>query len=111
MTYETPTAPDTLGEHGARFWQRVADAFVLEPWHLDVLEQASLALDRAESCRRQIEADGLLTEDRFEQAKAHPLIASERDARSAFRMLYRELNLDEDEKKPPGRPPRDWSIP
>ena len=100
-----PPAPDTLGETGARFWGRVVETYALEPHHLDVLEQSCLALDRAEACRVQVNKEGLVIRDRFKQKKAHPLLAAERDARSAFRQLYRELGLDMEATGPIGRPP------
>ena len=99
-----PTAPGTLGEMGARFWGRVVEAYGLEPHHLDVLEQCCMALDRSEACRRQVDAEGLTVDDRFDQKKAHPLLATERDARAAFRQFYRELGLDVEPTGPVGRP-------
>ena len=106
MTTDKPNAPADLGEPGSRFWGRVVEAYDLEPHHLDVLEQCCRSLDRAEACRRQVDAEGLTVEDRFDQKKAHPLLAAERDARSAFRQLYRELGLDIEVTGPVGRPVR-----
>jgi P27 family predicted phage terminase small subunit len=108
MKRETPPAPAHLQAPGARFWRRIAEAFQLEPYHLDLLEQACEALDRAEGARERIDADGLTVLDRFGQVKANPLCAVERDARSQFRMLYRELGVNDDDApgeigRPPGR--------
>ena len=111
MTDKTlkPKPPKDLAESGRRLWAAVVDSFVLEAYHLDVLEQCCRALDRAEACRVQIEAEGVTVVDRFGQTKPHPLLPAERDARSAFRMLYREMKLDEDEPRPMGRPPQ-WGA-
>jgi hypothetical protein len=49
---------------------------------------------RARLCREAIEKQGATYRDRFDQPKPHPLLASERDARSAFIAGMRALNLD-----------------
>ena len=111
MTEKTlrPKQPAGLAEAGRRLWNAVTADFFLEPWHIDMLEQACRALDRAETCRVQIEAEGVTVTDRFMQVKPHPLLPAERDARSQFRQFYRELKLDEDEPRPMGRPP-EWGA-
>ena len=52
------------------------------------------ALDRTEACRLQIEKDGQIVKDRFGQQKPHPLLAVERDARAAFVVCLKNLQLD-----------------
>ena len=106
MTDKNTKPPKDLGAAGRRFWLRVVDEgdVDLEPFHLDVLEQAARSLDRAEACRKQVDAEGLTIKDRFDQTKSHPLLSAERDARSAFRQLYRELGLDFEDTGPMGRP-------
>ncbi len=106
MPNKKPRAPAGLGVPGRRFWGRITGAYGVPDPALDVLEQACRALDRAEECRAVIEAEGLVVLDRFDQSRAHPLLAAERDARSQFRMLFRELGLEEPEPpKPLGRRP------
>ena len=111
MTRVKPRAPANLGAPGRRFWRRVVESFELEQYHLDICEQCCRALDRAESAREQIEREGMTLVDRFGQPKPHPLLAAERDARSAFRQLYRELGLDDDQESHEiGRPPRGYCV-
>jgi hypothetical protein len=49
---------------------------------------------RARLCREAVDRQGATYLDRFEQPKPHPLLAAERDARSAFIAGMRALNLD-----------------
>jgi len=57
-------------------------------------ESACREWDVAEEARRLVEAEGVVVEDRFGQPKTHPAVGIERKARSAFRLLVRELGLD-----------------
>lgn len=65
-------------------------------------DEASLALlrttleahQRSRHCREAIDKDGEAVKDRFGQLKPHPLLAAERDARSAFFAGMKSLNLD-----------------
>ena len=86
--------PKTLGPTGRRFWSRVVAGFVLEDHHLDTLEVACLALDRAEACRTVIDREGVTTLDRWKQRRVHPACSVERDARALFLKASRELGLD-----------------
>ena len=99
--------PATLGAAGKRFWRRISAEVDVELCQLDVLEQACLALDRIEDCRQRIDADGPMVDDRFGQRKPHPLLAAERDARSAFRMLYAQMGLTLEPAGEQGRPVED----
>ena len=89
-----PKAPSGLGPEARRLWRRVAEEFELDGHHCDVLEAAARALDRAEAARRQIEAEGMTVEDRFKQAKAHPLLQVERDSRALMLRALKDLGLD-----------------
>ena len=103
-----PPPPD-LGEHGKAFWTRVLESFFLDPHNIDLLTQACQSLDLAAAARAQVAKDGLLMDDRFDQKKAHPLLAVERDAKATFRHLYKLLGLDGEERRSPGRPP-EWTV-
>ena len=53
----------------------------------------------------QVETDGLTFLDRFGQVKAHPLLATIRDARAQKMAALKSLNLDiEPLRERPGRP-------
>jgi hypothetical protein len=82
----------------------VVSEFQLEPHHLRLLQLAAESWDRGVQAREAIQTLGLTYVDRFDQPRARPEIAIERDSRIAFARLLRELALDVSE---PGesRPP------
>ena len=86
--------PAGLSGHAAAFWQSVTTNFELEDHHLRILECACGALDRAAAAGTLIDAEGLVTHDRWGQAKVHPAVLVERDNRALFAKLLRELGLD-----------------
>ena len=61
---------------------------------LSLLRAAMESHGRARTCREQIDREGAVYRDRFEQPKSHPLLSTERDARAAFLTAMRALNLD-----------------
>jgi phage terminase small subunit len=104
MTKKKPRAPKHLRPETGRWWSSVQAEFVLEPHHTRLLTMASESFDRAQEARERIAQDGAYVSDRFNQLRAHPAIAVERDCRIAFARLVRELDLDVDPPKE-SRPP------
>ena len=95
---KSPNAPKDLSAAGKRLWRSILrDWEISDSAHLAVLREGLLARDRAESCRQRINADGETIVDRFNQVKPHPLIAAERDSRSAFIQAIKSLGLDPQE--------------
>ena len=70
-----------------------------------ILQQAAFALDRAESLRRQFAISGEEIETGNGSTKANPLIMAELTARSLVARLMDKLNLGDEPKRRPGRPP------
>lgn len=93
--------PDT-----AAWWQAVASDYALEAHHLRILTLAAEAWDRGVEAREAIARHGTVYVDRFDQPRARPEVAIERDSRIAFARLVRELALDIDPPDEAGRPPR-----
>jgi len=60
----------------------------------EVLVSGLEAKARARKCREIIDREGMTTVDRWGQPKAHPLLATERDARAAWLQAVKLLNLD-----------------
>ncbi len=79
--------------------------YAFQPHQLRVLQVAGEAWDRKEAARLQLAGEGLTLRDRFGTVKAHPAVAIERDARTAFIRAVRELALNDDDA-PDNRPPR-----
>lgn len=96
---------DNLSEE-ARFWaEKIRDEFQIEDnAGLLILKTAFEAFERMSECQKVIAAEGMMVNDRFNQAKAHPLCTVERDARSQFLAGIKALNLDVEPLKNIGRP-------
>jgi P27 family predicted phage terminase small subunit len=98
-------APRHLTAATRRWHEAIAAEYQLEPQHLRLLVAAGEAWDEYQAARKIIATEGLVVRDRFGQAKPHPAVAIERDARTAFVRIIRELGLDDDPPPEP-RPPR-----
>ena len=88
-------APAHLSKDARAWWRAVTSEYLLEPHHLRLLQAAAEAWDRAQGARQEVAAYGSLTiTDSNGNMRAHPLIAVERDSRTLFARLVRELDLD-----------------
>lgn len=104
-TNPTPTPPAGIGTAAAEWWRSVQSEFgIVDAAGTALLEQAALALDRAERARDVLARDGLSIMDRFGIPRAHPLLPHLRDAESSFRSALRDLRLDVEPARPIGRP-------
>ena len=101
----TPTPPAGLSEPAATWWEATrAEYSIDDAAGLALLNQAAQALDRADAARTLLEAEGLVVRDRFDQPKPHPASVIVRDAEASFRSALRDLRLDVEPSRPPGRP-------
>jgi phage terminase small subunit len=97
---------DHLSADAAGWWRSVVHDYELEPHHLRLLQAAAEAWDRMQGARRAIAEHGSLTfTDSSGNLKAHPAEAIERNARTAFARLVRELDLDAEAPAERSRPP------
>lgn len=100
-----PRAPAHLQKATRDWFVGVMADYVLEPHHVRLLTLAAEAWDRSQQAREAL-ATGLTFTDRFGAPHARPEIAIERDSRTAFARLVRELDLDTEPpaagKRPPG---------
>ena len=104
MAKQKIEAPEHLSETTRAWWVDVVTSWELEEHHLRLLTLAGEAWDRNVEARERLALDGSYITDRFNQLRAHPAIAIERDSRIAFARLVRELQLDAD-VTPDSRPP------
>jgi len=86
--------PSHLTPSASAWWKQVVGEFELEAHHVRLLTMAAEAWDRCEQARQMLAEHGLTYTDRFEQPRARPEVAIERDNRIAFARLLRELALD-----------------
>lgn len=97
-------APEHLRPVTAEWWQSIVDDYALESQHVRLLTLAAEAWDRTQQAREALAEHGLTFTDRFDQPRARPEVAIERDNRIAFARLIRELALDVTEPEE-ARPP------
>jgi phage terminase small subunit len=100
-----PKPPAHLAPATAAWWRTVHADFVLEPHHVRLLTLAAEAWDRCEEARSLLKRDGIVVDGR-QGLRPHPAVAIERDSRLAFVRIVRELNLETEPERGPGRPPR-----
>jgi P27 family predicted phage terminase small subunit len=98
-------APQHLKEKTRAWWRAVVNGYELEPHHVRLLTLAAEAWDRGQDARELVATEGAVYRDRFDQPRAHPAVAIERDARLAFARLLRELDLDVEPPTEGPRPP------
>lgn len=87
-------APKHLKAATRKWFESVISDYELEPHHLRLLQLAAESWDRCEQSRVILAKHGLTFNDRFDQPKARPEVAIERDSRIAYARLLRELGLD-----------------
>lgn len=92
------TEPLGLSSEALAIYRQTLADYDLEPWHVRILLEALRSLDRAEQARRQLDAEGLTIDGRF-GPRPHPLLTVERDARSGFARLMKQLGLDIEGRK------------
>ena len=102
---DQPKPPKHLRPATKRWWNAVLDEYSLEPHHLKLLARAAGAWDRGEEAREAITSHGLTYTDRFGAPRARPEVAMERDCRTGFARLIRELDLDCGAPGESSRPP------
>lgn len=101
-----PEPPSHLSPEVSEWWRSVTADYALEAHHLRLLQAASEAWDRMQQARQALADHGSLTfSDPNCNIRAHPCVAMERDARTAFARLVRELDLDAGAPAERSRPP------
>jgi P27 family predicted phage terminase small subunit len=105
---DTTKAPSHLSVDSKAFFDYVIyeyDGF--DQHHIELLTLACEAWDRAVQARELIEKDGLTFVDRHGAIKPHAAVAIEKDSRTAFARIIREIGLDvaaPNDTRPPALP-------
>jgi len=97
--------PVHLSEESRQWWEWIIDEYELDEGSAPILQAALEARDRAAEARKILGKEGMTVLDRFEQTKAHPCIAIERDSLGLLVRSWRALGLGEEPPRPVGRPP------
>jgi hypothetical protein len=102
-----PRHPRHLRPETLRWFKTVLDGWELQDHHVRLLLIAAEAWDRAEQATEILAREGLTYLDRFAAPHARPEVKIERDSRTAYARMLRELDLDLEPPKPPSgkRPP------
>lgn len=101
-----PKPPKHLSKAAAAWWTHVLAEYELEMHHRQLLLLACEAMDRGESARAALAIHGEVYSDKYGNPRTRPEVAIERDSRTAFARLLRELDLDlEPPSQPAGRRP------
>ena len=99
--------PKHLDKAGKAWFRRVVQDYEFRTGaEIELLVQAASTLDRIEQCRDQIKTDGLTVPTAGGGCKPHPAANIERDNRTLFARLCRELRLNEPAPDEQNRIPR-----
>ncbi|WP_352536324.1 MULTISPECIES: P27 family phage terminase small subunit [unclassified Mesorhizobium] len=94
-----------MSNEAAKWWRSVVTDFELEGHHLRLLQLAAEAWDRSQQARAVTDKEGITTVDDRKNVRAHPAVGIEKDARTGFARLVRELDLDVEVPPSRTRPP------
>jgi P27 family predicted phage terminase small subunit len=101
-----PAPPKHLSPAARRLWRSLTAEFVIaDAAGLAILTAGLESFDRAAAAKALLDKDGPVFRDRYDQPRAHPAAAVERDSRAAWMSSLKQLNLDCIPARPgPGRP-------
>jgi P27 family predicted phage terminase small subunit len=89
-----PEPPEHLSEDMRSWWRQITEIFILENHHVRLLQLACEAWDRQVAARQILAEEGLTIETGTGSRKPHPAVGIEREAKTQFARLLRELDLD-----------------
>ena len=92
-TPNQPQPPDHLSPAMQEWWRQVTAEHDLDPHRQHLLRLACEAFDRCQQAREALTREGISVAGKY-GPRQHPAVAVERDAKSAFARLVRDLKLD-----------------
>jgi phage terminase small subunit len=102
LTRERPEPPDHLSPAMQAWWRQVMAEHDLDPHRLFLLQLAAEAYDRAQGARETLAREGISVPGKY-GPRQHPAVVVERDAKTQFARLVRDLKLDPPPLKQEGR--------
>jgi P27 family predicted phage terminase small subunit len=93
-------APEHLSDESKRVWRRIEKEYELTPDAALLLRAALENWDRAQTARELVTREGIVSGNR-----RHPAIDVEKQAYGLFQRFMRQLGLDIEPPRAPGRPP------
>jgi phage terminase small subunit len=76
------------------WWLEIVVEHDLKSHHLRLLRLGCEAWDRAQQARKLLDAEGITFTDKNGDPRSRPEVAIERDSRTAFGRIVKELNLN-----------------
>jgi hypothetical protein len=99
--------PRPLGTHGQALWTRVLSEFAIDDVAgREMLCHACAALDTAEMCSAQVQADGPVIRTKGGVVREHPSLRAELANRQFVVRTLARLGLGDEPLKQIGRPPQ-----
>jgi P27 family predicted phage terminase small subunit len=95
--------PRHLRSETRRWFREISERYLLESHHSRLLLLAAECWDRSREARDILLKDGLVSTNKYGEARPHPAVLIEKDSRSQFMRAIRELGLDIADE--PARPP------
>jgi len=97
--------PTGLSPAAKTWWTKLTTEYSIDdPAGLLILETAMRAMDRMTMAAGLVDLHGAVVVDKYQQLKANPACAVERDSRAAMMAALKSLNLDLEPLGKPGRP-------
>jgi P27 family predicted phage terminase small subunit len=101
---KTTPAPPHLTAEARGWWNRILAEWLLDDPSLLLLQAALESFDRMNAARVIVEAEGIVTRDRWGQLRPNPAVLAERDSRTAMCRALKQLGLDLEPLGAIGRP-------
>jgi len=96
--------PQHLKRPGKRLFRRIQTEYgITDAGGIALLVRACECQDRLAAAWKIIDEEGEVTRDRYGNSRLHPAMALEKDARAGFLQAMKQLNLDVEPLKIPGR--------
>jgi len=97
--------PLHLNRPGKRLFRLISKEYgITDAGGIALLVRACECQDRLAAAWEIIAQEGEITKDRYGNARLHPAMSLEKDARAGFLQAMKQLNLDVEPLKSPGRP-------
>lgn len=97
--------PSHLSPAARRWWTQMQREYqISDAGGLSLLAAAADAWERCREARELLAKDGVVTTDRFGQMQPHPAVRIEHASRAQLLQALKQLNLDLEPVKTPGRP-------
>jgi P27 family predicted phage terminase small subunit len=103
--------PKHLSAPARRWWAEMQKEYqISDAGGISLLNVAADAWQRATEARELIRTDGAVVLDRFGQKVPHPAVRIEHGARAQLLQALKQLNLDLEPVKAPGRPTGSYTF-